>query len=61
MQSQPLSRAQIEKDRRPLSVYVLPCPCGATVESHQAETRCGNCGLTLVADFRNENGMDNRK
>lgn len=34
------------------SRYVIPCLCGATIESHAPETRCEDCGRVLVVEGR---------
>ena len=41
--------------RREQSVYVAECLCGAVLISHEAETRCGNCGRIVAFDFKESN------
>lgn len=32
------------------SVYVIPCECGAVIESHTPEVKCKKCGRELVIE-----------
>lgn len=32
------------------SVYVIPCECGQSVESHEPQATCPSCGRLLVLD-----------
>ena len=33
------------------SYFVIPCECGATVHSHERETRCERCGRLLAVEW----------
>jgi DNA-directed RNA polymerase subunit RPC12/RpoP len=48
-------------ERTPVSVYVVPCPCGETIKSHDPNVTCPKCGRRIFVDWRNQAGMDNKK
>lgn len=35
---------------RARSAYVLDCPCGERIESHEAEVVCAKCGRILAVE-----------
>ena len=48
-------------DRTPVSVYVVPCPCGEEIRSNDPNVKCPKCGTLIFVDWRNQDGMDNKK